>query len=61
MFENDEKKYDEYQGALQEAFETFPKNKKIILYYIGSGRGGLLFNVFEAAKKTQRKVFVYAI
>ena len=31
------------------------------MYYIGSGRGGLLFNVFAAAKKTQRKVFVYAI
>lgn len=61
VFENDTIKYDEYQGALEDALEKFSKDKKVVIYYIGGGRGGLLFNAFAAAKKKQRKIFVYVI
>ena len=43
------------------ALEKLPKEKKIIVYYIGCGRGGILYAIFEAAKRLNRKVFVYAI
>ena len=46
---------------MEEALETLPKNRKLIAYYIGSGRGQLLYSIYQAAKKTGRDVFVYAI
>lgn len=61
IFENDEPKYDEYQYAMEAALSKLPKDRTIIVYYIGCGRGGLLYGVFEAAKRTDSRVFVYAI
>lgn len=40
---------------------TFPKDYKIVIYYVGCGKGGLLFSCFSASKKTGRKIHVYAI
>ena len=61
IFELDNAKYDEYEIALIDALNTFPENQKVVIYYVGCGRGGLLFNCFEASKKTGRKIHVYAI
>ena len=46
---------------MTDALDTFPKDYKVIIYYVGCGRGALLFNCFNAAKKTGRKIHVYAI
>jgi len=38
-----------------------PKNKNIIIYYIGCGRGALIPGIVEASKKYKKKVTIYAI
>lgn len=40
---------------------TFPENYKIVIYYVGCGRGALMCNAFQASKKTGRKIHIYAI
>lgn len=40
---------------------TFPENVRIVIYYVGCGRGALIFNCFNASKKTGRKIHIYAV
>lgn len=47
--------------ALQRAFLTFPREHRITIFYIGSGRGQLIYSCMNASKKSDRSIFVYAI
>ena len=61
IFEMDNAKYDEYEIALTDALNTFPVNQRVVIYYVGCGRGALLYNCFQASKKTGRKIHIYAV
>lgn len=60
VFEFDAPKYDEYELAFENALERIDK-KRIVMYYIGAGRGQLLFGAFRASKRMKKNVFIYAV
>jgi protein arginine N-methyltransferase 5 len=61
VFEQDNAKYDEYEMALQRALLVFPADHRVVIFYIGCGRGQLIYSCVNASKKTNRNIVVYAI
>ncbi|KAG1667595.1 Protein arginine N-methyltransferase 5 [Nymphon striatum] len=66
IFERDPIKYTEYQRAICKALiskvpESDIENKTLIVMVLGAGRGPLVTASLQAAKLTERKIFVYAI